>query len=287
MNFGYSCHGTCHCGGCSADGFYGYEGYRRPANGGWCGCSYHDDEQEHHTEEPDVGPYAARISVSFTEPAVIFEDRYENKPGSSVQKQSTETVLNCVVHGGPNGGTATFTFTGRDKLEGGTLPQSVQVPAGYRSEHEITYRGRLPSGGKEDIVVYGTFQENAPDATPLDSEAKLTSVKVEMEAVYVAPENACQSRHIYGVGEKVRFKITPTLSNLNLEVDKADACDHVTLYDTFEGALSIQGPSVATYTCPAAGTTPDITVGCAGVQYAPSLSVIEPHDSFVQGGKNV
>ena len=61
-------------------------------------------------------------------------------------------------------------------------------------EYHLGYSGRLPSGGADDIVVRGTFVENnaEPGAAPLASESKLTSVRVELEAVYVAPENASQ-----------------------------------------------------------------------------------------------
>lgn len=104
----------------------------------------------------------------------------------------------------------------------------------------------------------------------------MTSVKVELEAVYIAPTNHNQSRHIYGVGEKVRFEVLPSLSDVTLSVIKADDSDNQTDYDTFSGALNVNGASVQTYVCPASGTTPDITISYCGVEYQPGMSIVEP-----------
>ena len=53
-------------------------------------------------------------------------------------------------------------------------------------------------------------------------------VQVELEAVYEAPENPCSHRHEYGVGEKVKFTVTPSLSGALMQVAKADSHDMTT-----------------------------------------------------------
>ena len=277
--FTYSCGGTCTCTGCGALGYYGYESYRLPADGGPCGCNSQSGEGDG-GEEDDDGPYDAGASASFSTSAVIFEDRYENSPGVWVERQSTDTALHCVAHGGPNGGHVRFEIVGEEKLQrvsGVTLPFESDVGAGMKIDFTIVYNGKQPSYSANDIVVTSIFTENIQGAQPESSEAKLTSVKVELEAVYVAPENTNQLRHEYGVGEKVKFIVTPNLSEIEMSVVKADTTDNVTIYDTFGGELQVNaGGTVNVYTCPASGTTPDITVSFSDAEHHPSLSIVEP-----------
>ena len=109
--------------------------------------------------DPDDPPPPAGVSIYFSETAVIFEDEYTNMPGQVVQWQSTTTKLTLEAHGGMKGGTATFTFTNKEKLIGPDIPTSITVPAGHCKTYEFTYRGNLPSGSEEDITVHGEFHE--------------------------------------------------------------------------------------------------------------------------------
>ena len=110
----------------------------------------------------------------------------------------------------------------------------------------------------------------------MSSQSKLTSVKVELEAVYEALENPCLHRHEYGVGEKVKFTVSPSLSGMTMQVVKADSDDMTTAYDTFGGELSVPAGGEHVYTCPAAGTTPNITISYADAEHRPSMTVVEP-----------
>ena len=213
IHFSYSCDEYCHCTGSSASGYYGYEGYCIGCYGGWCGCSYDPGELEGGESEPEEGPYAPGISVVFSHDAVIFENEFQNLPGLYVGRRSSETVLECLIHGGPNGGTATFTFTGRDKLDGVDLPTTISVPANTRVVRRITYFGLKQSASVEDVVVHGHFQENQGDGdsppAELDSEAKLTSIRIAFNVDYAAPENDRLDRHLYGVTETVHYHMYP------------------------------------------------------------------------------
>ena len=223
------------------------------------------------------GFYAGGVAVSFSEAAVIFEDGYANKPGEFVPRRSTRTTLSCVAHGGSKGGTATFSISGDDKLvrvSGRSLPVTVTVPPEQRVAFEIVYEGQEPSGSERDIVATATFTEE--DNPPSSSDSFLTSVKVELEAVYKASGNSSQSRHTYGVGEKVKFKVAPVDAGATLKVVKADAGDNVTDYDTFGGERELAAGAENVYTCPAAGTAPDVTLRCAGVDCRPAMTVVEP-----------
>ena len=151
---------------------------------------------------------------------------------------------------------------------------------GWRSTemvlYKIKYTGKLPSDSSEDIVVRGTFRETGDNEEPLTAEAKLTSVRLSLTAQYEAPENASPSRHVYGVGERVKFKIEPLSSEVTLRVVKADSGDYATVYDTFDGEREVSGACERFYTCPATGTTPDVTVTYGQTEYKPAMRVLEP-----------
>ena len=276
--FTYSCRETCTCTGCSALGYCAYENYRLPANGGACDC-IGAPEGCVDVEGEDDGPYDAGASVSFSKHAIIFEDRYENTPGVWVERQSTRTELHCVAHGGPNGGHVRFEIVGEEKLDRvagvRAFPVGQDVGPGMKLEFFITYRGLQPSDSANDIVVTSTFTENVQGAQTEVGEEMLTCVKVELTAVYDAPENHCSHRHVYGVGEKVTFDTTPSLSGVSMRVVKADTADNVTSYDTFDGVLEVVG-STSTYKCPAVGTTPNIAVSYLDAEHNPDLSIVEP-----------
>ena len=268
-SFTYSCGETCTCTGCAALGYYGYESYRLPASGGSCGCGSQPGEGDGGEEEDD-GPYDAGASVSFTKSAVIFEDAYYNTPTSRVERQSTKTKLHCVAHGGPNGGHVRFEIVGEDKLgrvSGISLPFEGDVGAGKKIDFKIEYNGKLPSGSTNDIVVTSTFTENVQGAQPESSEAKLTSVKVELEADYVAPENASQYRHIYGVGERIKCRHQPTSVSVIWRVTSYVAENVMT-----DGSGCDKEITLAHL----AANKPIVEVECCNAEYSPQFVLIEP-----------
>lgn len=162
-------------------------------------------------------------------------------------------------------------------VTGGWLPAStVTIPPGEKLQFAAAYEGCRPSTEEEDIVFTVTFTENDVTGEPLTAEAKLTSVELQMTAVYEASENPNPSRHIYGVGEKVRFRVAPVVPRANLRVVKADDGDNVTDYDTFGYDREIAVSGVDVYQCPATDTIPDVTLRYMGVEYRPSMTVVEP-----------
>ena len=270
LHFSYGCDGFCLCGGCSARGYYGYEGYRIGCSGGSCGCSWYDDDDRHGEDDPEDPEPTPGVSVSFSKSAVIFEDEYTNMPGQVVQWQSTTTKLTLEAHGGMKGGTATFTFTNKEKLIGPDIPTSITVPAGHCKTYEFTYRGNLPSGSEEDITVHGEFHENNPEAgsQPLTSDDELTSVKVRIQANQTAVDNPNQDRHIYGVGEELSLICVP------------GSC--VTSASASLGTLTDMQNGCADYTSPAEADSPVITVNCGSSQKDIQLEVFEPEGYMVQ-----
>ena len=266
--FTYSCGGTCTCTGCAALGYYTYESYFRPASGGACGCGSHPGDGDG-GEEDDDGPYDAGASVSFSKSAVIFEDRYENTPGAWIERQSTDTALHCVAHGGPNGGHVRFEIVGEDKLgrvSGISLPFESDVGPGNKIDFTIVYNGKLPSTSVNDIIATATFTENAEGAQPDESTARLTSIKVTMQTHMTAPLNMNRQRHTYGVCEKVALLHSPSSANLIWHCSRGSSAF---LTSSGDGALS--------YECPVTSQTLDsLYAECGNAVYPPQISILEP-----------
>jgi len=152
-------------------------------------------------------------AATFSKSAVIFEDAYMNSPGNCVGRQSSQTELHCVAHGGPNGGHVRFEILGEDKLEhvsGHILPVEQDVSPGMKLGFTISYKGKLPSSAAEDIIVTTTFTENVQGATQEVSTAKLTSVKARITPEVEAPSNDSIGRHTYGVRELINCLTYPS-----------------------------------------------------------------------------
>ena len=269
--FAYSCGGTCTCTGCCALGYYGYEGYRLAASGASCGCGGGDGGGEWPVEDEDGGPYAAGAGASFSKCAVIFEDRYENAPGSWVERQSTRTELRCVAHGGPNGGRARFEIAGGERLEcasGFGLPVEQDVGAGMKLDFTVEYRGLQPSSAAEDIVVTATFTEGVDGAQPVSSQARLTCVKVEIVPTCLV-ENV-PNRHCLGIRESFMIDLIP--SGVNAVVSRRSGWE----------LGSVIGTPV--YTCPISSDGNGVAIHFGDALYTPQISVCEPQGILCTSG---
>ena len=274
--FMWNCPMDCTCCGCAVEGQYSYEGYRLPATSCLCGCHY---DRTGPKWEPSSAPLAASVSASFSKSAVIFEDAYENLPGEWVARRSTRTRLNVVAYGGPNGGTLSVASSNLVKLtriSGPDLPAaSVAVPADTQVSYAIVYEGAAASATAEDIVVTATIADC--DTSDISTnECVMTSNRLELVAVYEAPENPCTNRHVYGVGEKVRFVHYPESLSVTFSATKGDLGDRFYYYDQFGGNID-ESDKHRIYVCPiAASYTPDPTIFYADSSYTPDIMLVEP-----------
>ena len=184
-------------------------------------------------------------------------------PGQVVQWQSTTTKLTLEAHGGMKGGTATFTFTNKEKLIGPDIPTSITVPAGHCKTYEFTYRGNLPSGSEEDITVHGEFHENNPEegSQPLTSDDELTSVKVEIVRKHAAPAEVCSRRHVFGIQEGADCNHYPSSVSLSLSFNSSDAVVDV---------------DNEYFYCPWSGGDYELEISALEVEYVTPIRVVEP-----------
>ena len=184
-------------------------------------------------------------------------------------------------------GSFDLTTQNLDKLDmGGGVPLAVETSrtlAPYES-HSQTFvcTGRLPSGSAGDVRVEGTFTEDGTGVT-IEADTSLTVVKVELEAQYAAPENACQNRHVYGVGERVKFKIRPQLASVQLKTQKRDVQDLLGAYELLDGDEETTAAADHIYTCPISATyTPTIRVSMEDVVHYPVITIVEPQEVVTQ-----
>ena len=257
--FSITCGDSCSCGGCSATGYLEYEGYRLPAYGGSCGCSGSVDHPGG-DQAPDKDPPLPGASATFSKRVVFFEDEYENAPGETVPWRSTETDLDCWAYGGTRGGHVRIEIRGADGLVpygGRPLPFEQDLGPGEVVAFKNTYRAVRPSGGEDAIVVTATFAENETDwsQTTID---KATAIRLRFRVNVLAPENDCDYRHRYGVREKVECSSEPSEPKVAWIA---------------KGNGFVRGGE---FTCPLTAASDPLTARCNGVEYVPSMAVVEP-----------
>ena len=277
----WSCSLTCTCGG----GYHSFEttalweGYSKLFVGyASCGCW---EDAPDPTPTPSAAPYAASVSANFSKDAVLFEDAYENMPGEWVSRRSTATMLTISASGGTNGAVLSVSATNLGKLQKNSGPafpaQSVPVPARQSITYAMNYVGLSASGTADDIEVVATLTDNVTGES-ITNDCQATSVRLELAAVWEAPENPCTNRHVYGVGEKVLFKVFPQLSSAVLSTTKQDVDDTLGSYELFDGMQCSADASMdRVYNCPISrNLVPSVKLQRGDVEYVPVLMLVEP-----------
>lgn len=284
----FACSSTCTCdAGCTAHGNYLLERASFSFEGGECRCGFDDPPEDPapSSHEPNAPP---SLTITFSKQAVIFEDAYEDSPGVTKPRRSTRVRLTIDAYGGSGGGTLSLSEQNMGKLAavgGGAvpLPYTQGLAEGETYHATCIYEGAEASAGQNDVVVSGSLIPNLPYNVQT-AQAALTAVEVALEAEYVARDNRCQSRHTYGVGERVNFTVAPKFSSVSLSAVKADTTDWATPYDTFGsevfflGVSNVDASQTRTYICPATASRPSITVMFSGVEYKPVMTIVEPDE---------
>ena len=264
FSIGFNCSAICTCHGeCHAVGGYAFENALFAVTGGVCRCGF-DDPQPYGPSPHDPSDPPS-IFISFSKPAVIFEDAYEDKPGVTVARRSTRVGLTIDIYGGPHGGAFLLSDQNLSKLtkiSGNVLlPYGLQLAA-YESFHATgVFEGVVPSDSENDVKVIGSFLEADTDAV-FGNSSQLSVVRVELRPRVVAPKNFSPQRHSYGVCELVRHLQTPSTP--------------VVTWNPTGGGSNEMFAGSQHYRCPLDGCENPLRAEIGTVHYTPLIDVQEP-----------
>ena len=272
----FNCDGNCGCGGCAA-GTYTcrFEGFELSFPNWPCGCSHEsppDEPHEPREDEEDHEPQGPSVSARFSESAIIFEDAYENAPGETVARRSTVSEAEFSVFGGTKGGSYSLELRDGGRLEragGSFLPREGKLEPGESFKIKVKYQARSASGSEGDIKAVATFTEEE-SGEEITSKATLTAVKVIITPVVT--REGFPNRHKMGVREDFTVEFAPSDISRTIQLSS-------------DWLLSKDSPSDG-YTCPIRATADGACVRISGVEYKPSLTVIEPTGILCASGFN-
>ena len=264
FSIGFNCSTICTCHGeCHAVGGYAFENALFAVTGGVCRCGF-DDPQPYGPSPHDPSDPPS-IFISFSKPAVIFEDAYEDKPGVTVARRSTRVGLTIDIYGGPHGGAFLLSDQNLSKLtkiSGNVLlPYGLQLAA-YESFHATgVFEGVVPSDSENDVKVIGSFLEADTDAI-FGNSSQLSVVRVELSPRVAAPKNFSPHRHSYGVCELVRHLQIPSTP--------------VVTWNPTGGGSNEMFAGSQHYRCPLDGCENPLRAEIGTVHYTPLIDVQEP-----------
>ena len=258
-----TCAGNCGCGGCMLGGAVSHIGHTLALPTMTCGCPapYDPDEPQEQHHDPSVPSF----SVGFSASAVIYEDAYEDAPGVTVPKRSTEVVVDVSIYGGDKGGRFVI-----NKMNFGRLLQTepVNIPSGGTVDpndtliRNVTCIAAAPSTEEGDVSISGYFVENETGNRINCAASQLTVFKVELRPKHEAPDNSSQNRHSYGIGESITLNYAPTAATLDIDAPGWDVSNAVPIV----------------LVCPLSPQSNQLQLEYAGVSYVPNVAIMAPTD---------
>jgi hypothetical protein len=208
----------------------------------------------------------AKISVSFKNDVIIFENSYTNAPNDVVPLRSTVNTLRVSAYGGEYGGVLEIDVDDGNRLvwcDGDILMSPIEIAAGGREELRIDYTACTNSETINDIVVSVRFSEHFSGVV-INDTATMTAVRVRLSAQVEAPECDLRDRHKFGIYEKVGCRQYPSSPQLSwVPIDGTITSDESIFYDCF-------------YQCPIHKAERSLKVGKDSVFYLFDINVVEP-----------
>ena len=249
----------CGCHGCSVDGAYTMECSTFNLPTLFCGCSY-DDPDDPPDDPPDEPfPVTPSVSITFSAPAVIFEDRYEASPNNWVEKRSTTNTLTVTASGGASGATLILSTGNLECLQrvgGGSVSLPAEIVLGPYMSYKAAFRCEgAGNGGTPSVsgIISGL------DGT--DSSCAQTSVvRVEIQRQRSAPDNDRLNRHEYGIGERMYIYQYPSFPRISVLATDA----------------TVNSPSLHIIDWGVSDVEHTILFSLYGVEYVPLVRVLKP-----------
>ena len=271
----FSCSPTCTCGGtCEAHVEYFTFGAVFAATGGVCRCGFDDPHPEEPVEyDEDAGP---SVSVAFSQPAVVFEEAYEDSPGLLKPRRSTRVRLTVSAYGGAFGGTVMLAPRNLGRLveidEGPIdLPESRTLAPREAFHSTCIYEAGSVSEAAGDVSVSGLFFESGTGML-ISSQTELTSVQVTVKPDVRAPANGSEYRHTFGVYEIVNLDSRPSGAEVAWHLDGGGDPDD----NPEEGYVEDGIGGMKSLRCPLYRNGATLRASCNGVDYRPAVTFREP-----------
>ena len=257
---GFMCSGSdCGCHGCSVDGTYTMECSTFNLPTLFCGCSY-DDPDDPPDDPPDEPfPVTPSVSIAFSAPAVIFEDRYEASPNNWVEKRSTTNTLTVSASGGASGATLILSTADLECLQrigGGSMSLPAEIVLGPYISYTATFRCEgAGNGGTPSVsgIISGL------DGTD-SSSAQTSVVRVEIQRQRSAPDNDRLNRHEYGIGERMYIYQYPSFPRISVLATDA----------------TVNSPSLHIIDWGVSNVEHTLSLSLNSVEYVPLVQIFKP-----------
>ena len=163
-----------------------------------------------------------------------------------------------------------------ERISGPDLPLApVIVPPETQVAYSIVYECAEASDAADDVAVAASVVGNDSSGMASDSDS-MTSVRLELAAVWEAPENPCTNRHVYGVGERVRIRTFPESVPTSVSLTRIHDSES-SLYDNMIDNVE------KIYACPVYAAPPNLKVVCHDAEYRPAMTVCEPNTIICKG----
>ena len=259
----FTCSTFCTCDGvCYAEGTYALELAAFPVEGGQCRCGFDDPPPDSlpSSHEPDDPP---SLTITFSKPAVIFEEAYEDEPGVTMPRRSTRVRLAIDAYGGAQGGALWLTGSNMGKLTaitgGVSLPHSQNLAAGQSYHASGVYEGLEPSDFLGDVGAFGALTEIGTGHLVSDSNC-VTVVKMVFTPDFLI--NNSEHRHVIGVNERAQCTWVPVTANVDVTAVSG------TTSEVFGNRY---------YRAPLVGAIPNLIAHIGDVSYNLCIRVLEPN----------
>ena len=257
---GFMCSGAdCGCHGCSVDGAYVMECSTFNIPTLFCGCSYGDPDDPPDDPPDEPFPATPSVSITFSAPAVIFEDRYEASPDNWVEKRSTTNTLTVTAFGGASGATLILSTANLECLQrvgGSSVSLPVEIVLGPYMSYAATFQCQgAGDGGTASVsgIISGLDRTDS-------SSAQTSVVRVEIQSCHTAPENEKLNRHDFGIGELMYLFQVPASPVITVSATDAE----------------IRGAVARTITWGILDVDHSFSLTLSGVEYVPLLSIKRP-----------
>ncbi len=269
-----SCSSSCGCGGCSAYGYFRFDGTRFDFSGGSCGCSDEDDQDDEpgNGGEPNTN-FGPGVSVTVDNSTIVFEDEYSNDDDETMPRRSTWTCVTVEFAAGIADASCSVELKGgasrvvmHENSQGGSVCTSrrYNLKKNRTVMKKFYLEGVHASANADDVQIQAEISGGGSNSDSLNLtvyEVKLTPQDYISELL--------KNRHELGVGENIDIEVLPHGSFSVVSGLGSNSVDSVNL------------TGVTTHFAPFTAATYDLAFAIDEVSYATPMKTVLPQKVVV------